>query len=198
MALPRYLIAPARRLYLLTAPQAPTWISASPERRQNTALPPTRRRKFPVFTGAKCRRPLFQSQATAATASRRGSRAASTGKPFPRPGGAAAGTALSDPGWHKTRGAGDDVPRVQAVLARAVPTPAASPDPQEPPALRPGRGAVEPTLLPRWIGRGRRPGRAHRRPPGLQHSLRRGARSLPPPFLCRKVGIPPGVTYREL
>lgn len=121
-ALPYYLIAPARRLDLLTAPQAPTWISASPERRQNTAFPPNPRRKFPVFTGAKCRRSLSQSQATTTTASRRGSRAASTGKPFPRPG-EAAGTALSDPGWHKTRGAGDDVPRVQAVPARPGPCP---------------------------------------------------------------------------
>lgn len=47
MALPRYLIAPPRRLDLLTAPQAPTWISASPERRQNTASPPRGGGSFP-------------------------------------------------------------------------------------------------------------------------------------------------------
>ncbi|XP_037992623.1 anaphase-promoting complex subunit 10 isoform X1 [Motacilla alba alba] len=133
-ALHRCLIAPAGRLNLLTAPQAPTWISASLKRRQNTAFLPSPRRKFPVFIGAKCRRSLSQSQATAA---RRGSRAASTGKPYPRPG-AAAGTALPDPGWHKTRGVGDDVPRMRAVPARAVPTPAASPDPRSPGASGPG------------------------------------------------------------
>lgn len=73
--------------------------------------------------------------------------------------GRAAGTALSDPGWHQPEAPGMTC-RVCRQCRPGRAHAGSEPRSREPPALRPGRGAVEPTLLPRWTGRGRRPGRA--------------------------------------
>lgn len=195
-ALPRYLLAPARRLDLLTAPQAPTWISASPKRRQNTAFPQPR--------GGSA--PFSQEQ--------------NAGFPFPEAGhgrhrqqarmprgihreaipaaGRAAGTALSDPGWHQPEAPGMTYRVCRQRRPGPCPRRQRAPIPRASgPEARAGRGRADPSPTVDGARPPPRPSPAAAAGPAARYEERGPCPTAPVPV--REGGnCLPSVTYREL